>query len=266
MNGPVVEQRLPHTRILGVPVSAMNLELSKQIIRGWVENGESRYVCVPDASGLVRARTDPSLMAALEGADMVAPDGVPSVYVSRLRGAKHVGRVTGLDLLPQLCQFSAQFGWRHFFYGGAEGVAAEAGRRLHEANPGMVVAGSYCPPFRELTDQETVNIVDRINAAQPHIVWVGLGLPKQEKWSAEHVGKIPGATLIGIGFALDVAAGLKTRAPVWMQKIGLEWLYRLITEPRRLWKRYLVTIPTFIWLVTIEQVRRSTQKLRRTDS
>ncbi len=249
-----VKQELPHTFILGAPITSTNLTLAKETIRGWVEHEESRYVCVPDASGLVSARKDDALMKALHGADMVTPDGVPSVWISRMRGADNIERVTGLDLLPELCAYSAQYGWRHFFYGGAKGIAGKAAYGLAKKHPGVAIAGSYCPPFRDLLESEKQEIIDRINETRPDIVWVGLGLPKQEKWMVEHVGKINGATLIGIGFALDVEAGNKTRAPQWMQKCALEWLYRVVTEPKRLWKRYLVTIPSFVWLVVKESL------------
>jgi len=240
--------------ILGVPVSALNMTLAIRTIEGWVKRREARYVCVCDvySASLASGRTDH--LAALQGADMVAPDGKPLSVVGRLRGNKTIQRVSGPDLMPALCAYSASRGWKHYFYGGAEGVAEELAANLKAANPELEIAGTECPPFREQTRDEKQATVDRITASGAHIVWVGLGCPKQERWIAENVGKIPNAVLIGVGAAFDFQTGRVRRAPMWMRNAGLEWLHRLISEPRRLWRRYLVYAPRFVFLNLIEAI------------
>ena len=161
-------------------------------------------------------------------------------------------RVYGPDLVLATCQRSLTTGYRHFFYGGNDGVADLLAKRLTQKFPGLVVTGTYTPPFRPLTPEEDAEVVARINAASPEIVWVGLSTPKQEYWMAEHVGRINAPVMIGVGAAFDFHAGLKKQAPVWMRHSGLEWLFRLASEPRRLWKRYLVNNPAFISLALQE--------------
>jgi len=153
-----------------------------------------------------------------------------------------------------LCQRSLQGGYRHFLYGGAPGVPELLARRLQERYPGLRIVGTYSPPFRPLTPEEDAEVVERINRARPDIVWVGLGTPKQELWMAEHVAKLQNPVMIGVGAAFDFHAGIKRQAPRWMQKHGLEWLFRLSQEPQRLWKRYLPNIPAFFFLLALQKL------------
>jgi len=163
-----------------------------------------------------------------------------------------VSRVYGPDLMLALCEESKEKGYRHFFYGGAEGVADELAASLTERYPGLQVAGTYSPPFRPLTEDEDQQVVDLINRSGADIVWVGLGTPKQDFWVADHVGRLEAPVLLAVGAAFDFHSGRKRQAPRWMQRAGLEWLFRLLTEPRRLWYRYLVLNPLFIALVTLQ--------------
>ncbi len=183
---------------------------------------------------------------------MTTPDGMPLVWLSRLHGRRHVSRVYGPDLLIAVCQESIRAGYRHFFYGGAEGVPEALAAALLRRFPGLVVAGTYSPPFRPLTPEEDEQIVAMIDRARPDIVWVGLGAPKQEYWMAEHVGRLEAPVMVGVGAAFDFHSGRKKQAPRWMQRSGLEWLFRLLTEPRRLWRRYLINNPLFLWLVALQ--------------
>jgi N-acetylglucosaminyldiphosphoundecaprenol N-acetyl-beta-D-mannosaminyltransferase len=148
-----------------------------------------------------------------------------------------------------LCERSVGRGYRHFFYGGAEGVPERLAASLQQRFPGLLVVGTYSPPFRPLTSEEDVQVVQMINEAAPDVVWVGLGSPKQDQWMAAHVGQLAAPVLIGVGAAFDFHAGRKKQAPLWMQRSGLEWLFRLLTEPRRLWRRYLISNPKFVFLV-----------------
>jgi len=183
---------------------------------------------------------------------MTAPDGMPLVWLSRLHGQKHVSRVYGPDLMLAVCEASVDRGYTHYFYGGAEGVTEALAHRLVSRFPGLQVVGTYSPPFRPLFPDEDEAIVQLVNEANPDIVWIGLSTPKQEYWMAEHVGRLEAPVMVGVGAAFDFHSGRKKQAPRWMQRSGLEWLFRLLTEPRRLWKRYLINNPLFLWLVALQ--------------
>jgi len=198
---------------------------------------------------LVEASDNARLRDALNQPDAVAaPDGMPLVWVGRAMG-RGVGRVCGPDLLPLLVDRGREAGARHFFYGGAPGVAERLAERLGERFPGIVVAGTHSPPFRPLTPEEDAAEVELINAARPDFVWVGLGSPKQDLWIDEHRARLDAAVLFAVGAAFDFHAGTLRRAPVWMQRTGTEWLYRLISEPRRLLRRYTVVNTRFVLLL-----------------
>jgi N-acetylglucosaminyldiphosphoundecaprenol N-acetyl-beta-D-mannosaminyltransferase len=183
---------------------------------------------------------------------MVTPDGVPLVWASHWLGHREVSRVYGPDLLMAACERSLQSGWSHYFYGGADGVPEKLGSNLRVRFPGIKIAGMESPPFRKLSPEEDQAAVERINASGADILWVGLGAPKQEYWMAEHLGKIKAPVMIGVGAAFDFHAGVKKQAPLWMRRNGLEWVFRLASEPRRLWKRYLVNNPRFLWNVFLQ--------------
>ncbi|WP_380784390.1 WecB/TagA/CpsF family glycosyltransferase [Sphingomonas sp. R86520] len=244
---------IPATRVLGVPVSLVSLAVAVRTIVSWCEAGTAHFVCVRDVHGIMRAQDDPALMALHEQAGLVTPDGMPLVWLARHRGHNGVDRVCGSDLVTALSRVSVDKGIRHYFYGGKPGVAERMAAALSERYPGLEVAGTYTPPFRALTVQEDSAVTAAIVAARPHIVWVGLSTPTQEYWMRDHVDRIPGATLIGVGAAFDFHTGDVKRAPVWMRSRGLEWLHRLVSEPRRLWRRYLVLAPRFVVAVAQEQ-------------
>jgi len=240
------------TNILGVGVSAVNMDLAVAAIEGWIQRREPNYVCVANVHTITECQRSAEFRQIHNRAGMVTPDGVPLVWVSRLRGEHQVRRVYGPDLLLAVSEVSAKRGYRHYFYGGAEGIAEKLSQNLCERNPGLQVVGLERPPFRPLTEAEDRDAVARINAARPDIVWVGLGAPKQERWMAEHFGRLEAPVMISVGAAFDFHAGVKKQAPHWMQRIGMEWLYRLFSEPRRLWKRYLFNNPWFVWLVLLQ--------------
>lgn len=238
--------------ILGVNVSMVTMESAVDKVTEWIGKKENRYVCVADVHSVMRGHQEAAHRQVMNKADMVAPDGTPLVWVNRLRGIKNISRVAGPDLLPAVCSRSVEHQWRHFFYGGAEGVADDLARKLQNQFKGLQIAGTDCPPFRELSPEEDEKIIAHINAARPDIIWVGLGCPKQERWMAEHVEKIEGAVLIGVGAAFDFHTDQIKRAPAFMQRFGIEWLHRLFSEPRRLWRRYLILAPCFLTLVIRE--------------
>jgi N-acetylglucosaminyldiphosphoundecaprenol N-acetyl-beta-D-mannosaminyltransferase len=238
--------------ILGVPVSAIDMRRAVEIVEGWIEKRQTHYVCVTGVHGVMESQRDERLLRAHAGAGLVTPDGMPLLWLGRLRGFKQMDRVYGPDLMLRLCERSLARGYRHYFYGGAEGVPERLSARLCERFPGIHIVGTYSPPFRPLTSEEDDDVARRINAARPDIVWVGLGTPKQERWMEAHRDQLEAAALIGVGAAFDFHAGLKRQAPRWMQRSGLEWLFRLANEPRRLWRRYLVNNTWFVTLVLAE--------------
>lgn len=249
---------VPRVNILGVGISAINMAMALQTIEGWIAQRQSHYICVTGVHGVMESQRDVELRWIHNTAGLVTPDGMPLVWLSRLLGFRHVRRVYGPDLMLAVCERSTLQGYRHFLYGGAPGVADQLACCLQARFPGLTIAGTYCPPFRPLTPQEDVVVVEQINVAQPDIVWVGLSTPKQEQWMATHVQHLHAPVLIGVGAAYDFLSGVKRQAPCWMQHSGLEWLFRLLQEPRRLWRRYLSNNPRFLWrvlLMTVGQQR-----------
>ena len=232
--------------ILGVRVSAIDMAQALGIIDGWIAHRQQHYVCITGVHGIMESQRDEGLRRIHNEAGLVTPDGMPLVWLSRLYGHGHVRRVYGPDLMLALCEHSLSKGYRHFFYGGGEGMPELLANNLRRRFPGLRVVGGYSPPFRPLSGAEDERIVAAINEADPDVVWVGLSTPKQERWMTEHVGRLSAPVLIGVGAAFDFHSGLKKQAPRWMQRSGLEWLFRLATEPKRLWRRYFMNNPLFV--------------------
>ena len=232
--------------IVGVGATPQDLNTAVATLERWRAEGRQEYVCVVSVHGLVVAQRDPVIRHALNHCGMATEDGMPLVWWSRLAGFSRARRVCGSDLLDKVCAHGVPNKFRHYFYGASPKVLEQLIERLQKRHPGLCVAGYHSPPFRPLTSAEDAADIAAINAAEPDFVWVGLGMPKQEKWMVEHLGKINATALIGVGAAFDFHAGTKPRAPVWMQRSGLEWLFRLMTEPRRLAHRYLIDNSLFI--------------------
>jgi N-acetylglucosaminyldiphosphoundecaprenol N-acetyl-beta-D-mannosaminyltransferase len=242
----VGDDTIARVDVLGVGVSAITMDDAVRTITGWIVDGRQHYVCVTGVHGVMESQRDPELLSIHNNSGLTTPDGMPLVWASRWAGAGHVERVYGPDLMLELCALAAEKGWRSFFYGGREGVPELLASKLQARFPGLEVAGTYSPPFRSLTPEEDAAAVERINGTRPDLVWVGLSTPKQERWMAAHVGRITAPVLLGVGAAFDIHAGVLPQAPRWAQRSGLEWLYRLFREPRRLWRRYLSNNPRFV--------------------
>lgn len=238
--------------ILGVGISTVNMPQAITLLDQWIKDHRSTYICVTPVHSVMDCYHHPELKPIFNQSGMTTPDGMPVVWLLRAHGYKHVDRVYGPDLMRTVCQKSVNTGYRHYLYGGATGVPENLAAILQKAYPGIHIVGTYSPPFRPLTEAEDLALIQQINEAKPDIVWVGLGSPKQERWMAEHVGKIQGATLIGVGAAFDFLSGTKKQAPYWIQRSGFEWLFRLLHEPRRLARRYLVNNPLFLMLITMQ--------------
>jgi len=232
--------------LLGVNVSRVNPALAVQQICEWGEKKQRTYVCVAPVSTLVDAQRDPKYMRVVNAAGMVTPDGMPVVWLAQSKGCKDIARTYGPDLLLQVCNQGQDLGLRHFFYGGTEDTLQKLQKKLLEAYPQMLIAGSYAPPFRPEVWPEDKQIIDRINSSAADILWVGLGSPKQDFWMQLHRPLLNTPVIIGAGAAFDFCSGVKPQAPRWMQGCGLEWFFRLCSEPRRLWKRYLVGNSLFL--------------------
>jgi N-acetylglucosaminyldiphosphoundecaprenol N-acetyl-beta-D-mannosaminyltransferase len=238
-------------KVLGVRVDALQIPEVVQRVERWIEErGPSRYVAVTGMHGISESQRNARFRNILREAGLVVADGTPLVWLGRWHGYSMRRRVYGPELTESFCQATGSK-YRHFFYGGAPGVADELARQLQHRY-GIQVAGTYCPPFRPLTEEEDQSVVREINTADADVVWVGLSTPKQETWMYEHRDKISSPAMFGIGAAFDLNIGKLKQAPAWMRENGLEWLFRLGTEPRRLWRRYLVLGPIFAWHVSLE--------------
>lgn len=249
------ERSIRRMSVLGVPVSLVNMARATEAVVSWAGQGPSRTVFVREVPSLMLAVDTPALLSLHERADLIVPDGMPLVWVGRLQGqGADIGRVAGADLMDALCAASLATGQSHFFFGGKPGVAEAAARRLGERYPGLVVAGIFSPPMRDIgpdfvLEAEALGEVERIAASGADFIWVGISSPKQEYWMMQAAPLIGRGVFLGVGAAFDFHSGAVKRAPAWMRNNGLEWLHRLASEPRRLWRRYLVLAPKFVWLL-----------------
>ena len=243
---------IPICNIMGVNLAAINMPWLIDFTKKYKKELSGDYLCVSNVHTTVMSYDDKAYCAVQNGGIMAIPDGGSLSSVGRKRGFSKMERTTGPDYLKEVLKISAEEGYRHYFYGSTEETLGKLRKVLEEEYPGVQIAGMYSPPFRVLSDEENCNIVQMINEADADFVWIGLGAPKQEKWMAEHQGEIKGF-MAGVGAAFDYLAGNIERAPMWMQKANLEWLYRLLQEPKRLFKRYFYTNTKFIWNAVIRR-------------
>lgn len=237
----------PRVNVLGVGISVLNLDSASAAVLQALENKQRGYVCVTGVHGVSEAQKDAGLRQILNGAFLNTPDGVPTVWMGRLQGFHGIQRVYGPDLMLKVCELSVSKGFSHFLYGGGPGVAEELQRRLQARFPGLKILGRYTPPFRDLARQEAADLIELVSKLKPDVFWVGLSTPKQERFMAAFWQRLDATLFFGVGAAFDFHAGRVRQAPRWMQRSGLEWLFRLFCEPRRLWKRYLKNNPLFLW-------------------
>ena len=232
--------------VLGVGISVLNLRTALAAIAAAVRERRKGYICVTGVHGVMEAQDDDGFKKILNAAFLCTPDGMPMVWAGKLDGHREMTRVYGPDLMLDVCAWSETSGAKHFFYGGADGVAELLARKLKEKFPKLPVVGTFTPPFRALNETEVKILQAQITTAQPDILWVGLSTPKQEKFMAEFLPKLDVTLMVGVGAAFDFHSGRVAQAPRWMQRSGLEWFYRLCSEPRRLGKRYLRNNPLFV--------------------
>jgi N-acetylglucosaminyldiphosphoundecaprenol N-acetyl-beta-D-mannosaminyltransferase len=241
--------------ILGVGIAAANIPLALEHFDGLIAEGARQYICVADVHLVMQAQWDPALRLVLNQAGMITSDGMPLVWLCRRARGPHAGRVYGPDLLMAACEHGLKAERRHYFLGGAPGVADELARRLMERFPGLKIAGAYSPPFGDAPDaQNEAEVARRINAAKPDFLWVGLGAPKQEFWMRRFRPLLDVPVMLGVGAAFDFHSGTKPQAPKFLRSAGLEWVFRLATEPARLWPRYRKVVPGFVYRVALQSL------------
>lgn len=243
---------IPVCNILGVNIAAIDMDWLLAFTQKHIKDLSGDYMCVSNVHTTVTAYENESYCAIQNGGIMAIPDGGPLSTVGRKRGCKNMKRTTGPSYMSEILKISSKKGYRHYFYGSTEETLEKLYQTLQYDYPGIQIAGMYSPPFRALTVEENQAVLDRINETKPDFVWVGLGAPKQELWMAEQQGKIQGF-MVGVGAGFDYIAGNISRAPQWMQKCNLEWVYRLIQDPRRLFGRYWHTNTSFIWNAVIRR-------------
>lgn len=241
---------IPTVNILGVDIAAIDMEWLLSFTEKNVSALSGDYICVSNVHTTVMSYENASYQSIQNGGIMAIPDGGPLSSVGRKRGAKDMKRTTGPSYMGEILKQSVAYGWKHYFYGSTQETLDKLKVVLDKTYPGIQIVGMYSPPFRSVTTEEDQEIVNAINEACPDFLWIGLGAPKQEKWMAAHQGSVKGL-MVGVGAAFDYYAGNIKRAPGWMQKANLEWLYRLMQDPKRLWKRYTSTNSKFIWNAVI---------------
>ena len=242
----------PNDRVLDVPLSRCSFDHILLVMEKGIQSGWNKYICITNTESIYHATRIPTHFDYINNARFSCCDGVGVVLAGKMLGHK-IPRLYGPDLMLKCCEYGVDKKWRHFFYGGKGGVLELLSKRLTEKFPGLITAETYSPPFRQLTPEEDKSIINQIDKDKPDILWVGLGLLKQERWIAEHLGEINVPWMIGVGAAFDFHAGTIRRAPAFFRNIGLEWLYRLAFEPRML-KRNFYSIP-FLILVAREAIR-----------
>lgn len=243
----MIEQYPPTRCVIGFPIAALPFDSQIDVIVKWAKAGLSKVVCIANVHMLVEGYNDAKFSDLLHSADMLTPDGMPLVWMLNLQGLRNQDRVAGLDVLAATCKEAEAQGLGVFFLGSHPAILEQMQVRLNQEYPNLIISGIEPLPFRPLTPEEDAEVIRTINNSGAKILFLSLGCPKQEKWMAEHKDKVR-AVMIGLGGAFPVYAGIHRRAPQLVRSLGLEWLYRLIQEPKRLWKRYADTIPIFVWL------------------
>jgi N-acetylglucosaminyldiphosphoundecaprenol N-acetyl-beta-D-mannosaminyltransferase len=244
-----------HADVLGVKVSAINLGMAVDLADQWIVARKRGYICVTGVHGVMEAQKDAEFLSILNHAFINTPDGMPMSWVGRLQGHSQMDRVFGPDFMAAMCRLSTERGYRHFLYGGESGVAELLKETLQRRFPGLRVVGTYTPPFRSLSAAEEEEVLAQVQATKPHILWVGLSTPKQERFMAHYIDRLEVPLLVGVGAAFDYHTGRIRDCPRWVKRAGLQWLHRLLQDPKRLWKRYLRNNPAFVWNIALQTLK-----------
>lgn len=247
---------LPSFEVAGVKINAVNVETVVAVIDDWIDRGHRDYIVLTGAHGVVEMQDDDELLAINNQAGVTTPDGMPLVWLGRLHGHRAIEKTYAPDIMNATFAVSPERGYRHYLYGGKEGVASALKHVLEKRFPGIEVVGTHCPPFRPLTDDEVSTRAAAINRSGAQVVWCGLGCPKQERWMARFRPLLEAPVLIGVGAGFDFLTGNAPLAPRWVQHSGFEWLFRLASEPKRLWPRYARVVPRFLYYVAADALWR----------
>jgi N-acetylglucosaminyldiphosphoundecaprenol N-acetyl-beta-D-mannosaminyltransferase len=237
----------PRVNILGVGVSAMNMSQAVNLVTTAVSAGQKGYVCVTGVHGIMEAQKDAAFKTILNRSFLTTPDGMPTVWVGRMNSHSQMSRVYGPDFMLNVCAASIEKGHTHFLYGGNDGVAEQLKQVLTARFPGLKIVGTYTPPFRPLNAAENAELQSEISRLRPDFFWVGLSTPKQERFMAEYLSILDAKIMVGVGAAFDIHTGRAKDSPDWVKAAGMQWLHRLLQEPSRLWKRYLINNPIFVY-------------------
>jgi len=244
--------QITRANVLGVGISAISMADAVHYSDALLQNGRRGYICVTGVHGVMEAQEDKQFRNILNSSFLTTPDGMPTVWVGHLQGFKNMTRVYGPDFMLEMCKMSVQRGYKHFLYGGKPGIADDLKEVLLTRFPGLQITGTFTPPFRPLTSAEQVDLAKMLADSEADILWCGLSTPKQERFMADYFSKLPAKLLVGVGAAFDINSGHLKDAPSWMKKSGLQWFFRLLTEPRRLASRYLKNNPRFLWLMCLQ--------------
>jgi N-acetylglucosaminyldiphosphoundecaprenol N-acetyl-beta-D-mannosaminyltransferase len=251
----MVDISIPKTKIALVEISKCNLQETLDLFCSFIDNNKKKRICVTPVNNLVWANRNKKLLDLYNTSDMNLPDGVPLLWASKFLKDPIKGRVTGLDLLPAFSAIAEKKNYSFFLLGAKEGVAQSLSEKLREKHPSLKIVGVYSPPFAErFSDEENEKMIEMINKVKPNVLWVSLTAPKQDYWIQKHITRLDTNIAVGVGGAFEVTAGIIKRAPRWMQKNGLEWLYRFFQEPRRLFRRYFIEAPKFFYLIFLQKL------------
>jgi N-acetylglucosaminyldiphosphoundecaprenol N-acetyl-beta-D-mannosaminyltransferase len=241
-----------YANVLGVRISAVNMQNAVRLAEEWILRGMPGYVCLAGVHGVMEAQRDPNLLEIMNQAALNLPDGMPMTWVGRLQGLREIDRVFGPDFMMVMCKLSAERAYRNYLFGGKPGVAEELRNRLRECFPDLEVVGTFTPPFRPMNSDEERELIAEVARLKPHILWVGLSTPKQERFMARMAGRLRVPLMVGVGAAFDYHTGKIRDCPDWVKRAGMQWLHRLMQDPRRLWKRYLRNNPAFLWHIAVQ--------------
>jgi N-acetylglucosaminyldiphosphoundecaprenol N-acetyl-beta-D-mannosaminyltransferase len=247
---------VPCANVLGVRVSAVDLKSAVDLSDQWIRSASGHaYICATGVHGVMEAHADSEVRRVLNHALINVPDGMPMSWVGHLQGFRNMDRVFGPDFMISMCRLSVERGYRSFLYGGKPGVAPLLGETLQRKVPGLQVVGTYTPPFRSLNSDEEKELLAQVRESRPHILWVGLSTPKQERFMAQYVDCLQVPLMVGVGAAFDFHTGAIRDCSQWVKRSGFQWLHRLIQDPRHLWKRYLRNNPAFLWHIALQLSR-----------
>lgn len=235
--------------VLGVKVSAVNMRVALELADRWIAAGKPGYACFSSVHPIIEAQRNPDYLRILNRAAFNFPDGMPLTWVGRIQGHANMNRVFGPQFMLEMCRLSVQRGYRNFLYGGHEGTAARLRNSLQRRYPRLQIVGTYTPPFRDLTAEEEDHLIAAVREARPHILWVGIGAPKQDRFMARFVDRLNVPLMAGVGAAFDFHTGRIRDCSEWIKRAGLQWAHRLVQDPKRLWKRYALANPAFLWHV-----------------